>query len=134
MIRRQPRSTLTDTLFPYTTRFRSWLRVYYLKPAGLLAILWALPALRFGWLRRSPVAEVRQTRRVEIRTRRPRPLDIDGELKGHTPVVEEIEPGAVAVLQPHRQPAEPRGGSSPQSDERRVGDDGVTTCRFRRSQ
>src|SRR3546814_7119957 len=25
MIRRPPRSTLTDTLFPYTTLFRSWL-------------------------------------------------------------------------------------------------------------
>src|SRR3546814_2454930 len=25
MIRRPPRSTRTDTLFPYTTRFRSWL-------------------------------------------------------------------------------------------------------------
>src|SRR3546814_21063837 len=26
MIRRPPRSTRTDTLFPYTTLFRSWLR------------------------------------------------------------------------------------------------------------
>src|SRR3546814_19770213 len=26
MIRRPPRSTRTDTLFPYTTRFRSWMR------------------------------------------------------------------------------------------------------------
>src|SRR3546814_17111246 len=26
MIRRPPRSTRTDTLFPYTTRFRSWKR------------------------------------------------------------------------------------------------------------
>src|SRR3546814_20052733 len=26
MIRRTPRSTLTDTLFPYTTLFRSWRR------------------------------------------------------------------------------------------------------------
>src|SRR3546814_18993688 len=27
MIRRQPRSKRTDTLFPYTTRFRSWLNM-----------------------------------------------------------------------------------------------------------
>src|SRR3546814_9468810 len=47
-----------------------WLQVYYLKPAGLLAMLWMLPALRFGWLRRSPDAEVRRAKRVEIRTRR----------------------------------------------------------------
>src|SRR3546814_17922928 len=90
-----------------------WLRGYERKPGGLLGRVWALRALRFGWLRRSPVAEVRQTRRVEIRRRRPRPLDIDGELKGHTPVVVEIEPGAVAVFAPPRQPAtseEPRVG------------------------
>src|SRR3546814_11256477 len=30
MIRRQPRSTRTDTLFPYTTLFRSWLEWYHL--------------------------------------------------------------------------------------------------------
>src|SRR3546814_20340580 len=117
MIRRPPRSTRTDTLFPYTTLFRSaiddgWLRVYYLKPAGLLAMLWMLPALRFGWLRRSPDAEVRRAKRVEIRTRRSRPVDVDGELKAHTPVVVEIEPAAVEVFAPPRQPAEPRGGSS----------------------
>src|SRR3546814_3298992 len=28
MIRRPPRSTRTDTLFPYTTLFRSWLKPY----------------------------------------------------------------------------------------------------------
>ncbi|HMA15219.1 MAG: lipid kinase [Bacteroidota bacterium] len=80
-----------------------WLRVYYLKPAGLLSMLGALPALRFGWLRRSPVAEVRRARRVEIRTRRPRPVDVDGELNGRTPVVVEIEPAAIEVFAPLRQ-------------------------------
>src|SRR3546814_6876781 len=29
MIRRPPRSTRTDTLFPYTTLFRSWLWLHY---------------------------------------------------------------------------------------------------------
>src|SRR3546814_1572463 len=33
MIRRPPRSTRTDTLFPYTTLFRSW-RCSYDGPAG----------------------------------------------------------------------------------------------------
>lgn len=80
-----------------------WLRVYYLKPAGLLSMLGALPALRFGWLRRSPVAEVRRARRVEIRTRRPRQLDVDGELNGRTPVIVEIEPAAIEVFAPARQ-------------------------------
>ncbi|MGF1628727.1 MAG: lipid kinase [Kiloniellaceae bacterium] len=86
-----------------------WLRVYYLRPAGLLSMLWMLPALRFGWLRRTPEAEVKWARRVEIRTRRPHEIDVDGELNGHTPVVIEIAPGAVEVFAPPRQPAEPTG-------------------------
>src|SRR3546814_15720605 len=36
MIRRPPRTTRTDTLFPYTTLFRSQ-RVDHLPPVGLLA-------------------------------------------------------------------------------------------------
>src|SRR3546814_17166310 len=28
MLRRPPRSTRTDTLFPYTTLFRSWLKIF----------------------------------------------------------------------------------------------------------
>src|SRR3546814_1585328 len=32
MIRRPPRSTRTDTLFPYTTLFRSWRSVLLRKP------------------------------------------------------------------------------------------------------
>src|SRR3546814_18453233 len=88
-----------------------WLRVYYLKPAGLLAILWALPALRFGWLRRSPVAEVRQTRRVEISTCHPRPPDIDGERKGPTTLVAAIDTGDEAVFSPCRTLTERAGVS-----------------------
>src|SRR3546814_2052133 len=36
MIRRPPRSTRTDTLFPYTTLFRSW--VYVLDDTGTQAV------------------------------------------------------------------------------------------------
>lgn len=88
-----------------------WLRVYYLRPAGLMAMLRTLPALRFGWLRGSPTAEVRRAKRVEIRTRRPRTVDVDGELNGRTPVVVEIEPGAVEVFAPPR-PTEVRKGDA----------------------
>src|SRR3546814_5017605 len=35
MIRRPPRSTRTDTLFPYTTLFRSWVEVVSTTPARL---------------------------------------------------------------------------------------------------
>src|SRR3546814_1053045 len=36
MIRRPPRSTRTDTLFPYTTLFRSWEHFQQLDRAGLM--------------------------------------------------------------------------------------------------
>jgi YegS/Rv2252/BmrU family lipid kinase len=77
-----------------------WLRVYYLRPAGLLATLGMLPFLRFGWLHRSPEAEIMLAKRVELRTRRPRPVNVDGELTGTTPVVVEVLPGAVEVFAP----------------------------------
>src|SRR3546814_12048380 len=38
MIRRPPRSTHTDTLFPYTTLFRSLVLVIMLKPVRIFAI------------------------------------------------------------------------------------------------
>lgn len=79
-----------------------WLRVYYLKPAGLMAMLGMLPALRFGWLRRQPEAEIKWAKRVEVKTRRPRQVNVDGELNGHTPVIIEVLPAAVAVFAPPR--------------------------------
>src|SRR3546814_12037422 len=39
MIRRPPRSTRTDTLFPYTTLFRSHFRYYDLVMAAFVAVL-----------------------------------------------------------------------------------------------
>src|SRR3546814_8723289 len=45
MIRRPPRSTLTDTLFPYTTLFRS---SGLLRPRNLIIAAVALIALIFG--------------------------------------------------------------------------------------
>src|SRR3546814_15247257 len=44
MIRRPPRSTRTDTLFPYTTLFRS-AQVRRAAVALALLAIWALPAL-----------------------------------------------------------------------------------------
>src|SRR3546814_7910641 len=46
MIRRPPRSTRTDTLFPYTTLFRSWLLAYGLLSLilGVAAFLWPFSA------------------------------------------------------------------------------------------
>src|SRR3546814_7170723 len=44
MIRRPPRSTRTDTLFPYTTLFRSW-RAYQANEYGHIALECALNGL-----------------------------------------------------------------------------------------
>src|SRR3546814_12607609 len=41
MIRRPPRSTRTDTLFPYTTLFRSALVVRLKRMANLKSVVWA---------------------------------------------------------------------------------------------
>src|SRR3546814_1301496 len=49
MIRRPPRSTRTDTLFPYTTLFRSITdTVQYLCPSGLLRLHGRQKLLRVG--------------------------------------------------------------------------------------
>jgi diacylglycerol kinase (ATP) len=82
-----------------------WLKVYHLRPSGLLSTLSMLPALRFGWLRRAPQAEVIWAKRVEIRPQRPLPVNVDGELDGRTPVVIEVLPGAVEVFAPARDEA-----------------------------
>src|SRR3546814_20758407 len=65
MIRRPPRSTRTDTLFPYTTLFRSLaVRLALEQPPGdharerLLAP--ALAAHHFGCLRQPEIAEIDQ--------------------------------------------------------------------------
>src|SRR3546814_1413745 len=46
MIRRPPRSTRTDTLFPYTTLFRSWVGAF--TPTSHVAVTLALAFIIFG--------------------------------------------------------------------------------------
>src|SRR3546814_13276675 len=63
MIRRPPRSTRTDTLFPYTTLFRSWRAIEAAADAarGRVAetFVWALPqVIRDGFTHFDEEAEV----------------------------------------------------------------------------
>src|SRR3546814_2192511 len=56
MLRRPPRSTRTDTLFPYTTLFRSFRIV-----AGLLALIvlvWAILFITKGWFLKHPFESI----------------------------------------------------------------------------
>src|SRR3546814_3585630 len=49
MIRRPPRSTRTDTLFPYTTLFRSYINIARRKVSGIdFGMAYKLPDTRFG--------------------------------------------------------------------------------------
>src|SRR3546814_4340119 len=66
MIRRPPRSTRTDTLFPYTTLFRSMYGTLYDVHSVVdacekqypgkgkdISVLWRQKQLEYAWLRRS---------------------------------------------------------------------------------
>src|SRR3546814_4416704 len=59
MIRRPPRSTRTDTLFPYTTLFRSRRAVYPRMTAGLLLTEVRDRALARPWLLVPPLLGMR---------------------------------------------------------------------------
>src|SRR3546814_19217486 len=107
MIRRPPRSTLTDTLFPYTTRFRS---------AMDLGARHQQLAIRAGADR--------------VRQRRPetRPAGAAVEL-GCRRI--EVLPAALAREQPRAMLVVERARERPRSEERRVGKECVNTCRSR---
>src|SRR3546814_12946217 len=112
MIRRPPRSTRTDTLFPYTTLFRSDRRA-----SIILAIA---------------DAEVRSARTARLAEQRQRPRQADFELgRGiaarvgdhlQIDVLGDILPGSERRAAPDR---------VIRSEERRVGKEWVSTCRSR---
>src|SRR3546814_13432145 len=105
MIRRPPRSTRTDTLFPYTTLFRS-----------LTASFRPLPALNLGWVDAlivigSPVRGLRPVDALRFETEKvPKPTRRTSSPFLSAPEIE-----------------------SNRSEERRVGKECVSTCRSRGS-
>src|SRR3546814_13357753 len=107
MIRRPPRSTRTDTLFPYTTLFRSSEDP---SLAGLAFVDEAQAGEQFGGIR---MIGIGQRRRVSLA--RPGRND-PGALKDR--------PGIAPQLRQHDR----------RTEERRVGKEGVSTWRTRRSQ
>src|SRR3546814_20311600 len=103
MIRRPPRSTRTDTLFPYTTLFRS----------SSATIRSTAKTMR----RASPRSPRRKRARRDDAKRSPRPTTADPDQGRARP--RQRDAGAQGVGAHHR------------SAERRVGKEGVRTCRSR---
>src|SRR3546814_11229380 len=106
MIRRPPRSTRTDTLFPYTTLFRSQ-RFYSLT--GKLEI-------DFDWATLTSITNYSNNDFL---------YEIDGDNGFHT---SEFGPGLVSELSLRN-----RARQMSRSEERRVGNACVSTCRLRTS-
>src|SRR3546814_13729153 len=111
MIRRPPRSTRTDTLFPYTTLFRSSIDAYVGVSAGYDFATNLGLGLAYDWFEAGP----------EI-------AGADVDLNVQTLALGlEYRFRAEPSLCPPRPPS---GGSS---EERRVGNECVSTCRSRLS-
>src|SRR3546814_13314922 len=110
MIRRPPRSTRTDTLFPYTTLFRSRLGRIHARNKGAEVVTRGL---------RSEVCAFYDAVAARLRRRGIEPLHRRAGLRphvtlGYAPCA--FEPFAIAAWR---------------SDERRVGTECVSTCRSR---
>jgi YegS/Rv2252/BmrU family lipid kinase len=76
------------------------LDVYSLEVGHWLGLLPLLPALWSGrWEGRRNVRML-HGREIEVRTRRPRPVNADGEVVTQTPAAFTVQPGAVTVFAP----------------------------------
>lgn len=76
------------------------LHVSYVRPTDLWGLARLFPSLRFGKLDGHELADVLRGRSVEIETRKPREINVDGELIGKTPAVFAVRPKALDVLAP----------------------------------
>jgi YegS/Rv2252/BmrU family lipid kinase len=69
-------------------------------PQGLWELIGNLPALRWGWHRRAQRIRHWRCREIEIRTRRPIPINTDGEVTTRTPAQIVVVPSAISVFVP----------------------------------
>src|SRR3546814_18534974 len=108
MIRRPPRSTRTDTLFPYTTLFRSDLMDFDFRDIGVSATAMKISRKRLVALDHSKFASEAMVRVAHLR-------DVDMVFTDAAP------PARLArMMRDHGR-----------SEERRVGKECVSTCRSR---
>src|SRR3546814_12236145 len=120
MIRRPPRSTRTDTLFPYTTLFRSADPNALAKYPSRSEADSALAMKFLFWTGKDCSRTERLMRRSEL----VRPKWGEGSYLRTT-----IAKANAEAQRVYNMPSAP--DLSARSDERRVGKEGVSTCRFR---
>jgi diacylglycerol kinase (ATP) len=88
------------TIAEHATIDDGWLDVYCLRPSSFWQLLALFPALRRGRLRRQQAVLVTRARRIEVLTRRPMPINTDGEITTRTPARFEVVPRAISVFVP----------------------------------
>jgi YegS/Rv2252/BmrU family lipid kinase len=76
------------------------LDAYSLEVSGWPRLLALLPALRRGALDPPPDVRTIRTRALAVATRRPQPVDLDGDIGTMTPVKFTLLPGAIEVYAP----------------------------------
>src|SRR3546814_17193712 len=118
MIRRPPRSTRTDTLFPYTTRFRSRWKVYLPRATA------ALPRERV--LRPRAGLGTQPFRAVHRRRGHWADQDASSVAAGSNLVPGRLARRTLSGIRLVRW-----RGTAIRSEERRVGKEGVSRCRYR---
>jgi diacylglycerol kinase (ATP) len=89
------------------------LDLYLVYPGRVLQLLASLIHLRFG-LTKPDVLHHLRAFTVALRTRRPKAINVDGELIATTPAIIRVASKALAVIVPNNLPPEHRGISSPQ--------------------
>lgn len=76
------------------------LDLYSLKPQSFTRLLSLAPVLRAGPQGDNDALDVRHGARIDIRSRKPRSVSTDGEVRTHTPARFQVEAGAVRVFTP----------------------------------
>jgi YegS/Rv2252/BmrU family lipid kinase len=76
------------------------LDIYVIKPISFWALIALFPKLRWGRMQGSEAISVMRGGEIEIRTRRPMPVNTDGEVTTSTPARFEVVPKVLAVFVP----------------------------------
>ncbi|MBI1802380.1 MAG: diacylglycerol kinase family lipid kinase, partial [Chloroflexi bacterium] len=81
-----------------------WLDIVVVRGHGLLATARHFASFIFRGLWADPQVEVYRARTAEVYTRKPLPVQVDGDTAGQTPVKFEVAPKAIRVLVPRGAP------------------------------